>query len=270
LPQKDVNTKQYKTMHLLSRISIFFAIFLQVEGFLTSSSICTTAKRYGLLAKSKPEEAALERTVSQLERLRLQAPRSGDGKDFDADVESLILEYLREAANTLKTELKARNLPTRGTKPSLARRLAESDMQQKTGRVPEDVITEWDPATTATTLGGGDDESSKPLTSFCGLHLSKAAGAALGKANFKTPSPIQQAAIPRQANGESIIIHAQTGSGKTLAYLLPLTEQLWKEYNSGMDEGYMMILTPTRELAAQVAGKFSDRLHSTMILPCIH
>jgi hypothetical protein len=254
-------------MHLLPRISIFFAIFLQVEGFFTSSSTCT-AKRYGHFASSKPEEAALERTVSQLERLRLQGPRNGDGKDnFDAGVESLIFEYLREAANTLKQELKARNLPTRGRKPDLARRLAEYDMQQKTGRVPVDIITEWNPATTQ---DGGDEESSKPLTSFCGLHLSKAAGAALGKANFKNPSPIQLAAIPRQANGESIIIHAQTGSGKTLAYLLPLTEQLWREYNSEMEEGYGMILTPTRELAAQVAGKFSDSLHHTMILPRNH
>jgi hypothetical protein len=47
-----------------------------------------------------------------------------------------------------------------------------------------------------------------------------------------------------------LILHAETGSGKTLVYLLPITEQLWLSKN----QGYSLILTPTRELAAQVAG----------------
>jgi hypothetical protein len=86
--------------------------------------------------------------------------------------------------------------------------------------------------------------------------LSKAAGRALGRANFHTPSPIQRASIPLQIKGENVILHAETGSGKTLAYLLPITEQLWREHDDETDGtlGFGIILTPTRELAAQVAG----------------
>jgi superfamily II DNA/RNA helicase len=49
--------------------------------------------------------------------------------------------------------------------------------------------------------------------------------------------------------GESAILHAETGSGKTLAYLLTFTEHLWSN-----GEGFGVVMTPTRELAAQVAG----------------
>jgi hypothetical protein len=56
----------------------------------------------------------------------------------------------------------------------------------------------------------------------------------------------------------SALLHAPTGSGKTIAYLLPITETLWKEIeNDGSDDmanGMALILLPTRELAAQVAG----------------
>lgn len=240
-------------MHLLPRISVLYylSICLNVEGFFPSPPTSSRARQGRFLLSAKPEEAALERTVSQLERLRLQAPRNRD-ESVDPDVESAIVEYLRQPANTLKQDLRARNLPTKGRKPDLARRLAEHELQLKTGRVsPADAdgaVAEWNPASESTS-------SSEPLTSFCGLRLSRAASVALGNANFKNPSPIQRAAIPRQLNGESIIVHAQTGSGKTLAYLLPITEQLWREHDSQTDEGYGMILTPTRELAAQVAGK---------------
>ena len=63
------------------------------------------------------------------------------------------------------------------------------------------------------------------------------------------PSGIQAQAIPSLMRGEAAILHAETGSGKTLAYLLPFTEKLW---NNG--EGFGVVMTPTRELAAQVAG----------------
>lgn len=93
--------------------------------------------------------------------------------------------------------------------------------------------------------------SSTPVTSFCGLTLSEAASSALGSAQFQTPTGIQRQAIPSLLKGESAILHAETGSGKTLAYLLPFTEQLW---TNGDDSGFGVVMTPTRELAAQVAG----------------
>jgi hypothetical protein len=104
------------------------------------------------------------------------------------------------------------------------------------------------------------------LNKFCGIKLSETAGKALGKAQFTTPTPIQKNGLPLMMKGESVVLHAETGSGKTLAYLLPITEAIWKDelanedangfvdMNEDNDLRYGFILTPTRELAAQVAG----------------
>lgn len=196
---------------------------------------------------------ALERTASHLERLKRQSPRTSPQDTTTAELEDLAQQYLRQAANVLKQELKARKLPTKGRKPDLARRLATYEIQQKTGETiyqdfesGEEDVTKWDSVTS--------EGNKQPLSRFCGMTLSEAAGTALGNANFQYATPIQKAAIPLHIKGESMIIHAETGSGKSLAYLLPITEQLWSEHNEGVDGGYGMILTPTRELAAQVAG----------------
>jgi hypothetical protein len=58
---------------------------------------------------------------------------------------------------------------------------------------------------------------------------------------------------------QSLILHAETGSGKTITYLLPITEFIWKQQQQPQNpidgtKKYALILTPTRELAAQVAG----------------
>ena len=104
------------------------------------------------------------------------------------------------------------------------------------------------------------------LNKFCGIQLSETAGKALGKAQFTTPTPIQKNGLPLMMKGESVVLHAETGSGKTLAYLLPITEAIWRDelasedangfvdMNDDNDLRYGLILTPTRELAAQVAG----------------
>ena len=77
------------------------------------------------------------------------------------------------------------------------------------------------------------------------------------------PTPIQKVAIPYLFHppNPSALLHAPTGSGKTIAYLLPITETLWKELDEeeagggdDMSNGMALILLPTRELAAQVAG----------------
>ena len=49
---------------------------------------------------------------------------------------------------------------------------------------------------------------------------------ALAAANFKQPSAIQAAAMPRLSKREDVVIHAPTGSGKTLAYLVPVLSRL--------------------------------------------
>ncbi|MGA7437957.1 MAG: DEAD/DEAH box helicase, partial [Luteibacter sp.] len=107
--------------------------------------------------------------------------------------------------------------------------------------------------------------------SFDSLGLAPALLRALAEAGYKNPTPIQAAAIPEVLAGRDLMAAAQTGTGKTAAFLLPVLHRL---INTPMLEGRrpvrVLILTPTRELAAQVQDNLSDyakyvRVSSTVI-----
>ncbi|CAG9762944.1 unnamed protein product [Ceutorhynchus assimilis] len=70
---------------------------------------------------------------------------------------------------------------------------------------------------------------------------------------LKNPTPIQTNCIPKILEGQNCIGAAKTGSGKTLAFALPIVQKLCEE-PYGI---YALILTPTRELAYQIADQFS-------------
>jgi ATP-dependent RNA helicase RhlE len=79
---------------------------------------------------------------------------------------------------------------------------------------------------------------------------------------YQTVTPIQQRAIPVIRSGTDLLASAQTGTGKTAAFALPLIDLLAKaadnENVSSQRTIRALILTPTRELAAQVAKNISD------------
>lgn len=197
-------------------------------------------------------QEALERTRAHLEKLQKQQepPIPQEGDPFSVERETLYRQYLKQSANSLKLELKKRGLQQHGRKPALAARLAEFELQAEYGI--QTATLEDDPIERVEKWSHIVEEGSPSVTHFCGLQLSKAASNALSAAQFSTPSPIQAAAIPSLTKKESAILHAETGSGKSLAYLLPFTEYLWNTPNE--DAGFGIIMTPTRELAAQVAG----------------
>ena len=70
---------------------------------------------------------------------------------------------------------------------------------------------------------------------------------------YKTPSPIQEKAIPAVLDGRDIMAAAQTGTGKTAGFTLPLLQRLSTGPKVRANQVRALILTPTRELAAQVA-----------------
>ena len=78
---------------------------------------------------------------------------------------------------------------------------------------------------------------------------------------YKNLTPIQQQAIPLIKAGHDILASAQTGTGKTAAFSLPLIDKIAGENaNRDIDSGSViraLILTPTRELAAQVADNIA-------------
>src|SRR5438270_5767019 len=83
--------------------------------------------------------------------------------------------------------------------------------------------------------------------SFNELGLSPRALAALDRAGFEAPTPIQARTIPPALAGRDVIGCAATGTGKTAAFLLPIIERL-----VGRPGTRALILAPTRELVLQI------------------
>ena len=81
---------------------------------------------------------------------------------------------------------------------------------------------------------------------------------AIAEKNYTTPTPIQEKAIPFVLEGKDLLGCAQTGTGKTAAFALPILHRLrgspWK--GGGRRPIRALVLTPTRELASQIAESF--------------
>lgn len=94
--------------------------------------------------------------------------------------------------------------------------------------------------------------TSQPSIGFADLALSKPVMDALKRIGYEQPSPIQAEAIPHLLEGHDLIGTAQTGTGKTAAFALPLLSKL----DITKAKPQVLVLTPTRELAIQVAEAF--------------
>lgn len=89
--------------------------------------------------------------------------------------------------------------------------------------------------------------------SFESLGLSPTLLSALDRAGFTQPTPVQEAAIPRAMSGEDLMVSSQTGSGKTAAFMLPVLNRIAQMPSNKGTGVQILVLTPTRELALQVA-----------------
>jgi ATP-dependent RNA helicase RhlE len=91
---------------------------------------------------------------------------------------------------------------------------------------------------------------------FEDLNLAPAIQKAVAEQGYETPTPIQAQAIPAVLEGHDLLAGAQTGTGKTAAFTLPVLHKLTmsrsKENKFGVYGIRALVLTPTRELAAQV------------------
>ena len=87
---------------------------------------------------------------------------------------------------------------------------------------------------------------------FADLNLDKNILSAVRSEGYESPTPIQAQAIPFALEGRDIMASAQTGSGKTAAFLLPTLQRLTKRNEKPGKGPRALVLTPTRELAAQV------------------
>lgn len=112
--------------------------------------------------------------------------------------------------------------------------------------------------------------------SFASLGLSDALVRAVAATGYTTPTPVQTQAIPAVLEGRDLMVAAQTGTGKTAGFSLPILELLFPngqrpaDYKRVPRQVRALVLTPTRELAAQVHDNIRSyatelQLHSACI-----
>ena len=87
---------------------------------------------------------------------------------------------------------------------------------------------------------------------FVDLQLAEPILKAIQELGYEKPSPIQAQAIPTILTGRDLLASAQTGTGKTAGFTLPILHTLAQKSRAKSNHALALILTPTRELAAQV------------------
>ncbi len=96
------------------------------------------------------------------------------------------------------------------------------------------------------------------MNTFADLGLSESILKAVSEKGYETPSPIQAKAIPIVLEGTDLLAAAQTGTGKTAGFVLPILHKI-SQAQAGSHKGIKaLILTPTRELAAQIQQNIID------------
>ena len=93
------------------------------------------------------------------------------------------------------------------------------------------------------------------MNTFSELNLSPVLKTNLARHGFVEPTPVQAESIPPALAGRDIVATAQTGTGKTLAFVLPMLDLLAKHRTTAGIRA--VVLSPTRELAQQIAETFS-------------
>ncbi|KTD56414.1 DEAD/DEAH box helicase [Legionella shakespearei] len=88
--------------------------------------------------------------------------------------------------------------------------------------------------------------------SFTSLGLIEPILRAVSESGYTEPSPIQAQAIPAVLKGSDVLASAQTGTGKTASFVLPILQKISDKPRMKNNRARVLIVTPTRELAAQV------------------
>jgi|GEM_PF-32169 len=100
------------------------------------------------------------------------------------------------------------------------------------------------------------------VADFSVFNLHPAIMAAVTKAKYTKPTPIQLQAIPHVSAGKDVLGIAQTGTGKTAAFALPILQKLVQKVRPGVQ---VLVMVPTRELAEQVGSTFKTLAGNTGI-----
>ena len=100
---------------------------------------------------------------------------------------------------------------------------------------------------------------------FHKLGLAPATLAAVDRAGYSVPTPVQAGFIPRALAGGDVMGQARTGTGKTAAFVLPILERVSQPSERGVVGPRALVLVPTRELAVQVRDEFEKLAHGSRV-----
>lgn len=107
-------------------------------------------------------------------------------------------------------------------------------------------------------------KSAPSRASFSELIKNSALISSLSEMGFQEATLAQELSIPTSLKGKDLVLHAKTGSGKTLAFGLPMLSKLFDAREKGEVKGtFGLVITPTRELAAQIADVLTGLLPDT-------
>ncbi|MEE2835588.1 MAG: DEAD/DEAH box helicase [Myxococcota bacterium] len=95
------------------------------------------------------------------------------------------------------------------------------------------------------------------MTTFQDLGLAEPILRALAREGYEHPTPVQELAIPPLLKGSDVLGVAQTGTGKTAAFALPVLQTMMANRSSRRRVIRALVLSPTRELAAQIGERFA-------------
>ena len=213
-----------------------------------------TAKRKSIQKKDETEEAEEEEkgrgndTGDSNESESSSSDESEENSDEDSDDDS--------DDGELPVDDSHRNLDDDVLKTRAGKEEKESDGKDQTSdseETEEEVVENRREAAKAAAFFDEEQETlqSQAIESFNQLSLSRPLLRGVSAMGFVKPTPVQASVLPLALSGRDICASAVTGSGKTAAFLLPLLERLLHRY-SGRTKA--IILTPTRELAAQCLG----------------
>ena len=126
--------------------------------------------------------------------------------------------------------------------------------EENTSRLEKEIIqSKEDPNENLDHVNLGKDL--KIVAGFNDFGFNKSIINSLENKGYKNPTPIQIEAIPELMRGRDLLGQAQTGTGKTAAFALPIIEKLNKNIEQ---KAKVLVMTPTRELATQVADSFKS------------
>lgn len=231
-----------------------------------------------LILRHRDNEKALEEEASasedERETLIGGSRKSQAAWDFAAYSESVEEEHARRRTTSIDSKIEnARNRLPQPPAADVADEDGESsesepDSDQQEDYKPEDGEDEAGTAVESKPFFASSEGTSFSANSFMELNLSRPLLRACETLGYTKPTPIQAACIPLALTGRDMCASAITGSGKTAAFALPTLERLL--YRPKRTPAIrVLILAPTRELAAQIHSMIEKLAQFTDIRCCL-